>query len=159
MSGDVVDVLLQRVHAYVLRVMKDPNLLQTTRGEFQAVIDAWKVLGRLLPGIAGIGAEEFQKILLSQGTKSLHERMAFAARWLQSQPSPSTTPPQAAKTFSPAPSQGNVAPLQPPLGATAAQLMQYQRNLGKYNRMFEMYSKILSNSHEMKKALIGNLPR
>ena len=33
------------------------------------------------------------------------------------------------------------------------------QNLGKYNRMFEMYSKIMANAHEMKKALIGNFPR
>lgn len=33
-------------------------------------------------------------------------------------------------------------------------------NAGKlYDRMFEMYSKIMSNAHEMKKALIANFPR
>ena len=42
---------------------------------------------------------------------------------------------------------------------TEAQLAQFQRDLGKYNRMFEMYSKIMANAHEMKKALIANLPR
>ena len=43
--------------------------------------------------------------------------------------------------------------------ATEAQLAQFQKDLGKYNRMFEMMSKIMANAHEMKKALIGNLPR
>jgi hypothetical protein len=50
-------------------------------------------------------------------------------------------------------------PTAPPPNATPAQLAEYQRALGKYNRMFEMYSKIMANSHEMKKALIGNFPR
>ena len=46
-----------------------------------------------------------------------------------------------------------------PLSATSVELVEYQRDLGKYNRMFEMMSKIMANSHEMKKALIGNFPR
>ena len=43
--------------------------------------------------------------------------------------------------------------------ATEAQLAQFQKDLGKYNRMYEMMSKIMANSHEMKKAIIANLPR
>ncbi|MBS1149699.1 MAG: hypothetical protein H6Q89_1397 [Myxococcaceae bacterium] len=43
--------------------------------------------------------------------------------------------------------------------ATEAELAQFQKDLGKYNRMYEMMSKIMANSHEMKKALIGNFPR
>ena len=43
--------------------------------------------------------------------------------------------------------------------ATEADLAKFQRDLGKYNRMFEMYSKIMANAHEMKKALISNIPR
>jgi hypothetical protein len=43
--------------------------------------------------------------------------------------------------------------------ATEAELAQFQKDLGKYNRMYEMMSKIMANAHEMKKALIGNLPR
>ena len=40
-----------------------------------------------------------------------------------------------------------------------ADLAKFQRDLGRYNRMFEMFSKIMANSHEMKKALIANFPR
>jgi hypothetical protein len=43
--------------------------------------------------------------------------------------------------------------------ATEAQLAQFQKDLGKYNRMYEMMSKIMANSHEMKKSIIGNIPR
>ncbi len=43
--------------------------------------------------------------------------------------------------------------------ATEAELAQFQKDLGKYNRMYEMMSKVMANAHEMKKALIGNLPR
>ncbi len=43
--------------------------------------------------------------------------------------------------------------------ATEAQLAQFQKDLGKYNRMYEMISKIMANSHEMKKSIIGNIPR
>jgi hypothetical protein len=43
--------------------------------------------------------------------------------------------------------------------ATEAQLAQFQKDLGKYNRMYEMMSKIMANSHEMKKAIIGSFPR
>ena len=38
-------------------------------------------------------------------------------------------------------------------------LGEFQKKLGKYNRMFEMMSKVMANAHEMKKALIANLPR
>ena len=31
------------------------------------------------------------------------------------------------------------------------------RDLGRYNRMFELMSKIMQSAHEMKKALIGNI--
>ena len=50
-------------------------------------------------------------------------------------------------------------PKDPGPNATEADLARYQRDLGKYNRMFEMYSKIMANAHEMKKALINNIPR
>jgi hypothetical protein len=43
--------------------------------------------------------------------------------------------------------------------ATEAELAQFQKDLGKYNRMYEMMSKVMANSHEMKKSLVGNLPR
>ncbi len=50
-----------------------------------------------------------------------------------------------------------VAPEPPSPDADEATLMNYQRDLAKYNRMFEMYSKIMSDAHEMKKALIDNM--
>ena len=50
-------------------------------------------------------------------------------------------------------------PTAPGPNATPAEMMRYQRDLQKYNRMFEMYSKIMQNAHEMKKNLISNLPR
>ena len=50
-------------------------------------------------------------------------------------------------------------PKDPGPNATEADLARYQRDLGKYNRMFEMYSKIMANAHEMKKSLIANFPR
>ncbi len=52
-----------------------------------------------------------------------------------------------------------VAPTPPPADADEAALVAYQVELANYNRMFEMYSKIMANAHEMKKALIQNLPR
>jgi hypothetical protein len=52
-----------------------------------------------------------------------------------------------------------VAPTPPPADADEAEMAEYQVNLAKYNRMFEMYSKIMANAHEMKKALIQNFPR
>ena len=159
MSSEVVDLLLNRVHAYVLKVMKDPKLLHANRAEFQSVMQAWTNLGRLLPGFAKIGANEFAAMLVKQAAKSVHERMAFVAKWLPSYQSHWPPAPQAAKsTTSPSPA-GLVEPTPPAANATQAQLAEYQRALGKYNRMFEMYSKIMANSHEMKKALIGNFPR
>lgn len=50
-------------------------------------------------------------------------------------------------------------PAMPGPNASEADLAKYQRDLGKYNRMFEMMSKIMANSHDMKKAIIGNFPR
>ena len=99
-------------------------------------------------------------------------------------PAPSTGSP-APSTGTPAPSTGSPAPTTSPqiqsvgtiedkalagIGAlteptfpgdkaTEADLAKFQKDLGKYNRMFEMYSKIMANAHEMKKALISNLPR
>jgi hypothetical protein len=43
--------------------------------------------------------------------------------------------------------------------ANEAELAQFQKDLGKYNRMYEMMSKIMANAHEMKRAIIGNTPR
>lgn len=40
-----------------------------------------------------------------------------------------------------------------------ADLAKYQKDLGKYNRMYEMFSKIMANAHEMKKGIIANMPR
>ncbi len=50
-----------------------------------------------------------------------------------------------------------VEPTPPPEGADEATLMTYQADLARYNRMFEMYSKIMSNAHEMKKSIIDNM--
>ncbi len=55
--------------------------------------------------------------------------------------------------------QGLKEPQDPGPNATEQQLATFQRDLGKYNRMFEMYSKIMANAHEMKKSLIANFPR
>jgi hypothetical protein len=35
----------------------------------------------------------------------------------------------------------------------------YQTTLQDYSRQFAVFSRVLANSHEMKKALIGNFPR
>lgn len=50
-----------------------------------------------------------------------------------------------------------VEPTAPPADADEATLAAYQVAIAKYNRMFEMYSKILSDTHEMKKSIIDNL--
>ena len=126
--------LMRRIHSFVSRVMKDPTLIQKNRGEFQTVVDAWKILYNVLPGIVKITAEEFEKILIAQSKAKHHERMKFA-------------------------SEGLKEPTFPGPKATEVQLAQYQKELGKYNRMFEMYSKIMANAHEMKKSLISNFPR
>lgn len=125
--------LMRRIHDYVSRVMHDPTLIQKNRGEFQAVVNAWKILNKMLPGVL-ITPEEFQKILINQAKAAFHERMDIVATSLSE-------------------------PRFPGPNATEAELAKFQKDLGKYNRMFEMYSKIMANSHEMKKALIGNLPR
>jgi hypothetical protein len=52
-----------------------------------------------------------------------------------------------------------VEPTPPPADADEAEMAEYQVKLAKYNRMFEMYSKITANAHEMKQALIRNFPR
>lgn len=59
-------------------------------------------------------------------------------------------------TFDPMP-QMPVEPTPPPEGADQLALDQYQRDMAKYNRMFEMYSKIMSETYEMKKSIINNL--
>ena len=79
-------------------------------------------------------------------------------------PAPSTTSPQiqAAGTIEDKAAAALGALQEPPFpgkDATEAQLAQFQKDLGKYNRMYEMMSKVMANAHEMKKALIGNLPR
>jgi hypothetical protein len=50
-----------------------------------------------------------------------------------------------------------VEPTPPPPDAGEATLATYQADLARYNRMFEMYSKIMSNAHEMKKSIIDNI--
>jgi hypothetical protein len=50
-----------------------------------------------------------------------------------------------------------VEPTPPPPDADEATLATYQADLARYNRMFEMYSKIMSNAHEMKKSIIDNI--
>jgi hypothetical protein len=50
-----------------------------------------------------------------------------------------------------------VEPVAPPADADEATVMRYQLDLQKYNPMLEMYSKIMANSHEMKKAMIDNI--
>ncbi len=47
----------------------------------------------------------------------------------------------------------------PGKNASEAEIAEFQKNLGKYNRMYEMMSKVMANAHEMKKSLISNLPR
>lgn len=154
-----VEELMRRVHGYVSRVTNDPTLIQKNRSELQFMVDAWKKLNRMLPRVAAISAEEFEKYLLSQITNNLSERVAFAAQWLQCKPPQSLPTARAATTSSPAASPVFVTPLAPRPGATPAELLAYQQNVAKCNRMFEMYSKIMANAHEMKKSLIANLPR
>lgn len=54
---------------------------------------------------------------------------------------------------------GLTEPKVPGKDATEQELAQFQKDMGKYNRMYEMMSKIMANSHEMKKSIIGNIPR
>jgi hypothetical protein len=130
----VAEELMRRVHSFVLRVMNDPALIQKKQGEFQSAVEAWKMLQNMLPGVIKISAEEFQKALTEQAQASNHERAAIASEVLKK-------------------------PKVPGPNATEVEMAQYQRELGKYNRMFEMYSKIMANAHEMKKSLISNFPR
>lgn len=154
------DELLTRIHDYVARLIRDPTLIQRNRSEFQAVVAAWNALRQMLPGVAKIGAGEFEKYLLGLVAMEAGDKMAFAVKWLQARPAMSHPSPGVAKNLGSAPMahldvQRNVNREV----KTATELAQYQRDMAKYNRMFEMYSKIMANSHEMKKALIGNLPR
>lgn len=124
--------LMRRVHSYVSRVMNDPSHLQKNRAELNTVVNLWNQLHRLLPNIVKITAEEFRQILTAQAKAPAHERAAFTIDALKE-------------------------PKYPGQYASETQLAQYQRDLGKYNRMFEMYSKIMANAHEMKKSIIGNI--
>lgn len=140
MSNPSAEELLRKVHSFVAKAVNDPKTVTNKGSEFQAVVNAWKLLGSILPGIGRIGADEFQKYLSGLAKMSAQDKMSFGAKWQQAKPMPS--PPPFPSAF-----------------ASEADLAQYQRDLGKYNRMFEMYSKIMANSHEMKKALISNFPR
>ncbi|MEQ1764574.1 MAG: hypothetical protein ABL984_15700 [Pyrinomonadaceae bacterium] len=138
MSNPSTEELLRKVHGFVAKAINDPQVITNNRSEFQAVVDAWKLLASILPGVGKIGAEEFGKYLAGLVKMAAQDKVTFNAKWQQAKPSP---------------------PSPPLANATQADVARYQRDLGKYNRMFEMYSKIMANSHEMKKALISNFPR
>jgi len=140
MPNPSTEELLRKVHSFVAKAINDPKIVASKGSEFQAVVNAWNLLGSILPGFGRIGAEEFQKYLSGLAKMGAQDKMTFGAKWQQAKPMPGPPPIPSAM-------------------ASQADLAQYQRDLGKYNRMFEMYSKIMSNSHEMKKALIGNFPR
>ncbi len=156
MSVSAIEELLKRIHTYVLKVTNDPNVLKTHRHEYQAAVDGWKTLIKSLPGGVGIGAEEFEKYLLSIARMDAHDKKAFAAKWLHGKP-PHSIPTHGQKAVSPQTPSVLVQPRLPGPGASPAELATYQKDLAKYNRMFEMLSKIMANSHEMKKALISNI--
>ena len=160
MSDNPVEELLKRIHDSVSKLVRVPISAHKNPGEFQAVLAAWKTLNTLLPGVAKISVDEFEKYLLTLIAMDVRDKLAFGAKWLQATPALSHPNPAPAKIASASAAQTRVLePLKPPRNATASELAEYQRSLAKYNRMFEMYSKIMANSHEMKKALIGNLPR
>lgn len=140
MSNPSTEELLRKVHSFVAKAINDPKIIANNRTEFQAVVNAWKVLSSILPGVAKIGAEQFGNYLSGLARMAAQDKMSFNAKWQQAKPIPG--PPSLPSAY-----------------ASTAELTQYQRELGKYNRMFEMYSKIMANSHEMKKALISNFPR
>jgi len=140
MSNPATEELLRKVHSYVAKAVNDPGIVAKNRSEFQAVVNAWKLLGSILPGVNSVSAEDFEKYLSGMVRLAAQEKMRFNAQWQQAKPQPSP-------------------PSMPSAYASQADLARYQRDLGKYNRMFEMYSKIMSNSHEMKKAFISNFPR
>ena len=152
--------LLKRIHDYVAGLVRDPTLIQRNRSELQAVVAAWNTLSQMLPGVAKIGAEEFEKYLFALVAMEVRDKMAFAAKWLQARPAISHPSPSVAKKIDPA-TTAHLHARRSVSGEakTAIELADYQRDLAKINRMFEAYSKIMASSHEMKKALIGNLPR
>ncbi len=155
--SDDADELLKRIHDYVTRLIRDPTLIQRNRSEFQAVVAAWSALTHMLPGVAKIGAGEFEKYLSALVVMQVSDKTAFAVKWRQATPAATHQRPGVAKKLVP------TTMLHTRSGnndvKTAIELTEHQRNLANYNRMFEMCSKIMANSHEMKKALIGNLPR
>jgi hypothetical protein len=129
----MIEDLMDRIHSFVTRVMNDPSLLQKNRQEFTATVEAWRKVQSSMPGVVKMTAQQFEAMLTEQAKADRQTRMKFAADL--------------------------AGPTSPGPNATEAQLARYQRDLGKYNRMFEMYSKIMANSHEMKKSIIGNFPR
>ncbi len=158
MSHNAVDEQLKRIHDYVTKLVRAPISTQRQPGEIQAVLAAWKTLNTMLPAVAKMSVHEFEKYLLTLIAMDARDKLSFGAKWLQAAPAASRPP------LAPAKSSGSsvvqppfVEPLKPRTNAT--ELAEHQRSLAKYNRRFEMYSKIMANSHEMKKALIGNLPR
>ena len=160
MSHSALDELLTRIHDYVTKLVRAPISAHKNPGEFQAVLAAWKTLNTMLPTVAKMSVDEFEKYLLTLIAMDVRDKLAFGAKWLQATPALSHPNPASAKIAGASAAQTRVVePLKPPRNATASELAEYHRSLAKYNRMFEMYSKIMANSHEMKKALIGNLPR
>lgn len=63
MSYQAIELHLNRIHVYVLKVMQFPESLQANHAEFQSVMQAWASLGRLVPGFAKTSAEEFAAML------------------------------------------------------------------------------------------------
>ncbi|MBS1150723.1 MAG: hypothetical protein H6Q89_2421, partial [Myxococcaceae bacterium] len=131
------------------------------------------------PAFPGVGATAGELAKFLADMQKFLEALGKQGGLQPGTPAPSTGTP-APSTGTPAPSTGTSPQIQaagsiedraaarlgelkeptfPGKDATEAELAQFQKDLGKYNRMFEMMSKIMANAHEMKKALIGNLPR
>lgn len=138
---DPSDELINRIFSYMARAAKDPGIVNRQPGEFDAIVSAWRLLSISVPGLLPFGAEEFQRYVITNGTKAAAE--AFLA--------------SANKRVRPVGPLSNSRPSSPPANASATQMAQFNKSLAKYNRMFEMMSKIMQNQHEMKKSIIGNL--
>ena len=157
MPYQAIELHLNRIHVYVLKVMQFPESLQANHAEFQSVMQAWASLGRLVPGFAKTSAEEFAAMLRRQAAKSYHERMAFAKEWRPSNRAPWPLLPSTAKKTTGAVLTGLVEPTMPPPSATESQLYQYQRDLERFNRVLMMLTKLANMRHEMMKSVAQNL--
>lgn len=125
-----------RFFNFMTKVLNDPGVITKDPGEYNAILAGVRLLNVAIPGMI------FDAAQAAALFKALAAKNAATAGKLRREVNRGIQPAGVPIPYPNAPSTSLS-----------------EADLEKSNRMFEMFSKIMANSHEMKKAIIGNLPR